>query len=420
MKILLVSLNYFPELTGVGKYNTETTEWLCEQGHQVRVITAPPYYPQWRVSAGYSAGRYCKEQIGRVEVFRCPLYVPERPSGLRRLVHMISFALSSAPVILAQALFWHPDVIVMTEPPIAVAPAVLLASRLCGARSHLHVQDFEVDAAFELGILKSSSFRRVLTWCERTMTGMFTTTSTISARMMDRLLKKGASPERAGMVPNWADLDGQRQADGSVDWRAALGIGARLFVLYAGAIGRKQGLETVIEAARNLRHRPEIRFVICGEGAARSEMEALAEGLPNVVFLPVQSTDRFHALLAAADVHVLPQRAKAADLVMPSKLGNMLGSGRPVIAAAAPGTLIYEAAEGCGLIVEPENISALVGAIEQLWANPEVRHAMGQRARQRAREEWSRETILPRLEALLQSGATVPVMADAASPVAVD
>ncbi|GHL73195.1 hypothetical protein ECZU34_09430 [Escherichia coli] len=93
MKILVYGINYSPELTGIGKYTGEMVEWLAAQGHEVRVITAPPYYPQWQVGENYSAGA-TNEKRGRHGV-ALPLYVPKQPSTLKRLLHLGSFAVSS-------------------------------------------------------------------------------------------------------------------------------------------------------------------------------------------------------------------------------------------------------------------------------------------------------------------------------------
>lgn len=94
MKILVYGINYSPELTGIGKYTGEMVAWMAQEGHEVRVITAPPYYPQWKVGERYSAWRYRWEE-GEATVWRCPLYVPKQPSTLKRLLHLGSFALSS-------------------------------------------------------------------------------------------------------------------------------------------------------------------------------------------------------------------------------------------------------------------------------------------------------------------------------------
>jgi colanic acid biosynthesis glycosyl transferase WcaI len=154
MKIILYSLNHKPERTGIGKYQSEMAAWFTERGHQLSVVAAPPYYPEWQVGEGYSAWRYKRETIDGARVYRIPLYVPAKPSGLKRLIHLASFAVFSAPVMLWLAFRQKPDVILLTAPPLMCAPIALLAGWLGKSKTCMHVQDFEVDAAFQLGMLK--------------------------------------------------------------------------------------------------------------------------------------------------------------------------------------------------------------------------------------------------------------------------
>src|ERR1700732_2235784 len=144
MKILICGLNYWPELIGVGKYTGELAEWLSTNGHEVRVVTAYPYYPSWKVAAGYRAAWYSHERHGGIEVYRCPVWVPSRPNGLRRILHLLSFAASNAPLVVWTGLTWRPDVVLGVVPTLFSAPAILLTSWLASARSWLHVQDFEI------------------------------------------------------------------------------------------------------------------------------------------------------------------------------------------------------------------------------------------------------------------------------------
>ena len=156
MKILLYGLNFAPERVGIGKYTGELASWLAARGHDVHVITAPPYFPGWRVSASYQ-NRYCLQHLDGVIVRRCPLWIPRRPSGLTRLLHLASFALSSLAPLLAQ-LRRRPHVVFVVAPAFFCAPGALLLGRLCGRRTitWLHIQDFELDAAFELGLLSGN------------------------------------------------------------------------------------------------------------------------------------------------------------------------------------------------------------------------------------------------------------------------
>ena len=153
MKIVLLSMNFAPELTGIGKYSGEMVDGLVARGHEVRVVCAPPYYPTWKVQEGYAGNAYRTEQIKPgLTVHRCPVWIPRRLSGLTRLVHLASFAVSSLPVLLRLVL-WQPQVVFAVAPALFCAPAAWLTARLSGAKAWLHIQDFELDAALRLKML---------------------------------------------------------------------------------------------------------------------------------------------------------------------------------------------------------------------------------------------------------------------------
>ncbi len=402
MRIVVYGINYRPELTGIGKYSGEMAEWLAARGHEVRIVTAPPYYPQWQVAVNYSQWNYSRETLGGVDVWRCPLWVPNRPSGLKRILHLASFALSSFPVMLSQ-MFWRPNIILVVEPPLFCAPTSLFVSWLCRARSWLHVQDFEVDAAFDLGVLSSPRLRRSVLMVERWLMGRFGRVSTISDQMIARLGSKGVLPERQVLFPNWADTDHIYPLESSSTFREQLDIAASSVIfLYSGNMGEKQGLEIVVEAARRLVDRKDIVFVMCGQGAAYSRLRDLADGLQNIHWLPLQPLDRLNDLLNLADVHLLPQRADAADLVMPSKLTGMLASGRPVLATAFEGTQIAEVLEFSGVVVPPGNTELFIDAMVDLTGNTGQRRQLGKNARNYAVEYLGRDAVLARFEESLQ------------------
>lgn len=402
MRIVIYGINFAPELTGVGKYTGEMAEWLAARGHEVRVVTAPPYYPDWRVSPGYRAGRYTTERWLETRVWRCPLWVPSRPGGLKRLVHLAGFAASSSPVMLRQ-LVWRPDVVWVVEPPLFCAPMAWLVARLCNARAWLHVQDYELDAAFELGLLRGTMMRRVVAAWEGSLMRRFDRVSTISQSMLARAQAKGVYPKRLVLFPNWVDLDSVAPPEGPNPLRAELGIPPdEIVALYSGSMGRKQGLELLAQAAARLQDRAGLVFVFCGNGAGREELVAQCAGLPNVRFLDLQPLERLGTLLGMANIHLLPQQADAADLVMPSKLSGMLASGRPVVATCAEGTELARVVRDRGLIVPPGDADALVGAIRELAADKELRTRLGVNARAYAQEHLSRDTVLGAFERALE------------------
>ncbi|HYF49935.1 MAG TPA: glycosyltransferase, partial [Planctomycetota bacterium] len=179
MRILIYALNFSPELSGAGKYTGELARALQRRGCDIRVVTTPPYYPAWRVGEGYSSWRYTRENDSGMEIIRCPLWVPRRPSGVLRMLHLLSFAASSFPAVLRESVSWSPDVVITIAPTIFGAPAALLAARAGGAAAFLHVQDFEIEAAFKLRLVKQGWLQRVALWMEESVLRGFDRVTTI-------------------------------------------------------------------------------------------------------------------------------------------------------------------------------------------------------------------------------------------------
>lgn len=398
MRILLISANYAPELTGIGKYSGEWAEWLVKAGHEVHVIAAPPYYPEWKIQEGYSAGWYKVETRRGVAVWRCPIWVPGKLSGVKRILHLASFALSTMPVIALHA-FWNPGVVIAIEPPLFCAPSAWLCAKWTGAKSWLHVQDLEVDAAFELGLLKSSWLRRIAGGVETWLMRRFDRVSSISENMVARLISKGVKPERTVLFPNWVDTEliYPQQHTGKLRQRWGIAEDA-VVALYSGNMGEKQGLEILLEAAKGIEGEGNIKFVMAGAGAARARLQNQYADLTNVIWLPLQQLEDLNDFLSMADIHLLPQRAGIEDLVLPSKLTGMLASGRPVIATVNPYTQIARVLAECGVAVEPENVECLQHAILALAADSVRRTEMGKRARRYAQNYLSRSQIMQAID----------------------
>lgn len=402
MRILILGLNFAPEPTGIGKYTGELAVELVRRGHRVRVLTTPPYYPAWRVWPGYRAWAYQTETWQGVEVWRAPLWVPARPGGLKRLLHLLSFALASLPLLPAQ-LGWRPQVVFCVAPALVSAPAAWLLARSCGARAWLHIQDFEVEAAAGLGLLPGGKrIFKLAAALESWLLRRFDRVSTISERMLARLREKGLDPARLCLLPNWIDPQAVMPLPAGESLRADWELPeSTCLVLYSGSLGQKQGLETLISAARLLQGEPHLRFVIAGEGSAKAQLIAFAAGLPNLRFLPLQPPEKLNQLLSSADLHVLPQKSGVADLVMPSKLPGMLASGKAVIACAAADTEVGQVIQQVGRLVPPEDPAALAAALLELSQAPAEREHLGQAGRQLALARWAAPQVFTAFEAAL-------------------
>ncbi len=281
-------------------------------------------------------------------------------------------------------------------PTLAAAGAALAAAKATKAKAWLHVQDFEVDAAFDLGLLSSGAARRLALGMERWLLRRFDRVSSIAPAMVSLLRTKGVAAEQTIELRNWVDLDAfPTWVSSDTAYRAQLGIAAdQIVALYSGNMAGKQGIEALADVAARLKAvDAPVTLLLCGEGPARATLETACQGLANVKFLPLQPLERLPELLATADIHLLPQRPEAADLVLPSKLTGMLASGRPGRRHGDPGHgsgrrgrgLRPGGRAGCGF--HDARVLALA-------ADADLRRTLGGAGKARARSRWRKRAII--------------------------
>ncbi len=398
MKILVYGINYSPELTGIGKYTGEMVEWMASQGHDVRVITAPPYYPEWKVGERYSGWRYRREE-GAATVWRCPLYVPKQPSTLKRLLHLGSFALSSFFPLMAQRR-WKPDRIIGVVPTLFCTPGMRLLGKLSGARTLLHIQDYEVDAMLGLGMAgkgKSGKVAKLASAFERSGLHNVDYVSTISRSMMNKAQEKGVPAEKVIFFPNWSEVARFRDVTDSdaQALRAQLGLPDDQKSFFTQATSaRSRGLESVIDAAQQLSHQPWM-FVIVGQGRRKS-----ATGKNGQRTRPdereIFPASVLRGTACVAEDGRLPSgstKARRGRRGAAVQATNILAvGGNAVITAEAETELgqLCDSYPGIAVCVEPESVPALVTGIERALAMPKTNTV----AREYAERTLEKENVL--------------------------
>lgn len=402
MNILIIGLNYAPEPVGIGPYTTGMAEALVAKGHDVHVVAGKPYYPYWKVNPAFARGTWRHSMENGVSLTRCPIYVPERPSGLKRIAHHLSFAFSALMPSCRHARQMKADVVMAVAPSLLSAPVARFAAWVSGAKMWLHVQDLEVEAAFAMGMMQQGSrLGGLALGVEASALRMADMVSTISPQMRDKIMAKTKTP--VVEFRNWANVEDIEADAPASSYRSEWALGEKHVALYSGNLANKQGVEIIADAARLLSHRDDLMFIVCGDGANRDALVKRAEGIPNIRFYGLQPKERLGELLSLASVHLLPQVADAADLVLPSKLTNMLASGRAVVATAASGTGLAQEVENCGLVVPPGDAQAFADAIARLLDSPKERERFAITARGRAKERWSKTAILSRFEKELRN-----------------
>jgi colanic acid biosynthesis glycosyl transferase WcaI len=391
-KILIHGMNFAPEPIGVGRYTDELAAYLAGQGESIEVVTSLPHYPGWTIRPPYRPRRYVLENRSGIQVIRCPLVLHPSGRGIWRLIAPLSFAIAAAPVVIWRIFRSHPHVVVCVEPTLFSTPAAVLAAKVIGARCILHVQDLEVDAAFDVGHLKGNWLRNLASVFERFFLRRFDLIITISERMKQKLISKRVPSSSVTVLRNWVDTSKIRCLNGPNSFRDQLGIATTDFVvLYSGQIGPKQALHLLLEAALKCNTESGIQFVVAGDGPTKKSLFESYSYVPYIHFLPLQPEEKLCELLNLADLHVIIQDRSASDLVLPSKLGGMLASGRSVLVTADLGTELYDLLFGIAILVPPGDVQALAEAI---------RSASRQRSNPPAEatkllEQFSSRTILP-------------------------
>lgn len=418
MKVAIVSVNYHPELTGISVYTTGLAESLVEQGDTVDVYTGFPYYPGWRKSAAHRWLWYLGERIAGVRVRRHYLYVPTRPSALRRIVHELSFVFSAT---VGYLLGPRADVTVIVSPSLFLGIPVAILAKLKRSPTLFHVQDLQPDAAVDLGMLRPGWVTDFFYWIERLTYKLCTRVSTISEAMRKRVVRKGVPADKVTLLRNWANDDQVDVLPGDTGLRAEWGLEGKFVVLYSGNMGVKQGLSMLLDCADVLRAEKDVVFVIVGDGGEKEALvrEGDARRLDNVHFHPLQAMDRLGELLATADVSVIPQKPGVADIVMPSKLANILASGRPVVAAAVPETELAHILRDadCGRVVPQGNAALMAEAVLELRDDPALRARLGAHGRRYMEAHLGPACVLGqfRNELQLLASGGIPVPATASS-----
>ncbi len=408
MRVILWGINYAPEPTGIAPYTTELADYFQAVGMEVEVVTGFAYYPNWRKNPPDHRKLYRDEKIGAIPVHRCWQYVPEKLSTLKRVFHEMSFGVTS----LFRTLFLRrADLYVVISPPLGLGVMAWIAASLKRSRFLFHVQDLQPDSAVGLGMVKTGLFLRLMYACERFTYKRAAGVSGISVGMMDAFAAKGVPSTKAYLLPNWLRNNAPSAATeaDAIAFRNENEIPVdAMLAVYSGNLGRKQGLEVLLDAAEILKLQPvserRVLVIIAGDGADREPLkDRLAlRPLANVLLLPLQSAEKYQAMLRAADVALVTQMPGTGQVCFPSKLLTVLSAGLPVLTTADETSDLARAVRdgGFGLNVPASSPAALAQALQGAARNPGL---LGEwRARTRWVDRFSPDAMLPKFEAAVR------------------
>jgi colanic acid biosynthesis glycosyl transferase WcaI len=367
--ILIYGINFSPELTGIGKYTKEMSDWLNSRNVPQIVVTGFPYYPSWKIQKPYH-GRWYKKEIFKHEnliVYRCPLYVPKNPNGLNRILHELSFLISSGILLLYLGLKKNIFKIICISPPFHLGFNTIMLKFLWKIPFDYHVQDLQVQAAKTLKMINSNLLLNQMVRLQNYIYTKADKISTISHSMLEEMSKD--TKKEISLFPNWVDCTKFFPKEKSKQLKEKYGLEADAkIIMYSGSIGKKQGLELLIEIANHDFSLKNIQFIISGAGPYFKALIEIVktQNIKNITFLPTIAAEEFNDFLNLADIHLIPMKKGTSNFFMPSKLGPILAIGGLVIVSTDENTELHKiiSENKIGILALSENKLSIIENIE--------------------------------------------------------
>jgi len=405
MNILVMGMNYAPEKTAIGPLTSCLSEYLAQVGHRVTVVTAFPHYPEWRIYDEYRGKVFLRDRVNGIPVYRSYVYVPGKPNTLQRIAYDSSFSLSA---FLSALLVWKVNIIICISPPLQLGLMAYILGRLKGVPFLFHIKDLLPDAAVNVGMLKDGRLVTLAHRLEKFIYKRASAVGVISPGFAENLYSKGVPKSKVYYLPDWIDTGVIKPLGRNNIFRKQNGLSEfDLLVMYAGNIGKKQALETLVDTASILRKDKDIVFFVVGEGTRKGALVEKAKemDLSNLRFLPLQPKKMLPYMLSAADVLVVTQQSGISDMCLPSKLLSNMASARPIVVSVNEKSEAARAVRDAeaGLAVAPEDPQALAEAILRLHGSPGLREELGRNGRAFVSEHFEKSKVLEKFETLLQA-----------------
>ncbi len=403
MHILFLTHYFPPEVNAPASRTFENAKRWVRAGQQVTVLTCAPNHPRGVVYPGYRNALWQWETLDGVRVLRVKTYLSPNKGFLGRILSYLSYMVAAT---LLCSLVRGVDLVVSTSPQFFCGMAGLWVSRLKRRPWVLEIRDLWPESIIAVGAIRD---RRVIRLLESLETFLYRRADhlvSVTHSFKEHILGRGVPAHRISVITNGADLDQFQPLPKENVVRLDLGLNGKFLASYIGTHGMAHGLETVLEAARILKEREDISFLLIGDGAEREALvrKRDALGLKNVIMLPQQPKETMPAFLAASDAcMVLLKRQDLFKTVIPSKMFEAMAMERPVILGVeGESRAIIEAAR-CGVCIEPENAEQLADAVRRMSGDPGLARELGRNGRQWTVDRYSRDHLATKYLEILQS-----------------
>jgi len=404
---LLIYTQYFPPETNAPANRWGYfAEYLANKNNKITVLTSFPNHPLGRILTGYKNRWHFDEEKDNMGIIRTWTYISVSRKFISRLFNYFSFAFSS---YINSFSIKNIDIIIASSPPLSVAIIGAIIAKKRRIPLILDLRDIWPEAAVSTGYIKKGFFYHLAEKWEKRCYKQAEKILVNSPAIFEELKNiKNVSSSKLDLIPNGADLEFFKEIEHNNEIDEEYNTKNKFVVLYTGLLGFAQAPEVMIDAAEILKNNKDIVFLIIGGGPLKKDLEAKIKNLKldNVILTGQRPRKEMPVFVSKGDVCLIPYKNSATfQKNVPSKMFDYMASGKPIIInLEGAASDIIEKAQA-GLVIEPENASALAKAIEQLYNNKFLRKKMGDLGRSYVEKYYDKKDISKQLETILENVA---------------
>ncbi len=407
-------MNWYPFQGSIQPIYKEVLRHLSHQGHEIAILTSIPYFLNGRVESWseYRRKFLIKESWEGIKVVRTFVLSPRFLKRFRlgiRFLNFISFIVTS---LIAAFFIKRPDVILaVSHPPLFMGLNSYIISRIKKCKYVYCLQDIYPDILYDLKILKKGLIFNALKRLEQFVYDKAAKISVLTSAMADNLRNKSVSSEKVLVIPHFSSTPEISPLSKINRFSSENSLDSKFVVLLPGSISYRYGIETIFEAAKLVSDKTNVRFIFIDRGEFRQELKqkVKSENVRNIQFLPFQPAEMFPYLLASADICIVSLDQGFASYSLPSKLYNIMGSSRPVVAITdhkSEVARIIKAAD-CGVVIRPDEPGLLAEKIQELASDPEKCQGMGRKGHEYAQRYFNKDNICRKYGTLIRETAAL-------------
>ena len=394
----MVVAYFVPEIASAAHVYFDLARAFVKRGHEVDVITS---YPRKFYLTKNDADKEfpLEETIDGIRVHRCKHLAKRDNIVLRGLEH---FLLPRYYFKTYRQLGKKFDVCLIYIPPLPLYYFARKIKRYDCTPSVLNYQDFHPQELTDVGVMKNKLMIKLMEHIERKSYKNADYITVLSKGGIDYVVKRGGNHNKIKHIYNGVLLSDFEKYLTKKDFKIKEKIEDKILISYAGILSPFQGIDNILDAAKNLSEYEDIIFYIAGDGMLKNHLgrRIKDEKIANVKLLPLQPREEYFNIINSSDISLvsLDNRMKAPCL--PGKLINLLGVKQPILSSVpsdSEAAYVIKKAK-CGIVTEPGNIEQMSDAISRLKNNQELRNELGENGRKFVEENMDLEKNVMRYE----------------------